>query len=58
MLGILQKNRLQINIKKCKFHVEKVLYLSIIVDKHSIKIDPAKVAIIKKWARPGNIKDI
>ena len=29
-----------------------------IIDKHGIKIDPEKVAAIKEWARPKNIKDI
>ena len=46
------------NIKKYKFYIKEVLYLDIIINKHSIKIDPEKVATIKKWARPKNIKNI
>ena len=46
------------NIEKCEFHVKKILYLGIIVGRYNIKIDPAKVAIIKEWAKPENIKDM
>ena len=58
VLRILQENRLQINIEKYKFQVKEILYLGIIIGKYNIKIDPAKVIIIKKWARPENIKNI
>ena len=48
---ILQKLReagLHINIDKCEFHIEEVLYLGMIVGRHGIKIDPMKVAAVKK----------
>ena len=35
-----------------------MLYLGIIIGKHGIKIDPEKVAAIKEWARPENMKDV
>ena len=46
------------DIKKCEFYIKEILYLRIIIGRHGIKIDPAKVAAIKKWAKPENIKDI
>ena len=46
------------DIKKCEFHIEEVLYLEIIIGRYSIKINPIKVIIIKEWAKPENIKDI
>ena len=46
------------DIKKYKFYIEEILYLKIIISRYSIKINPAKVIIIKKWAKPENIKDI
>ena len=58
ILNILRKNSLQMNIKKYEFHIEEVLYLGIIIGRHSIKIDPAKVITIKKWAKQENIKDV
>ena len=36
------------DIKKCEFYVKEVLYLSINVGKHGVKIDPAKVAAVKE----------
>ena len=58
ILDILYKNGLQVDIKKCEFHMEEVLYLGIIISRHSIKINPTKVITIKEWAKPENIKDI
>ena len=58
VLGKLQENKLQVNIKKYKFYIKEVLYLGIIIGKHNIKIDSAKIAAIKKWIRLENIKDI
>jgi hypothetical protein len=37
---------LQYNIKKCKFHVTKVMYLGLIISHNRIKMDPEKVAAI------------
>ena len=58
ILRILRENGLQVDIKKCEFHVKEVLYLSIIIGKHSIKINPVKVAAVKEWAKPERVKDI
>ena len=58
---VLEKLRtagLQVDIEKCDFHVEEVLYLGMIVGKHGIKMDPAKVAAVKEWVRPENVKDV
>ena len=46
------------DIKKCEFYVKEVLYLGIIIGKHGIKIDPAKVAAVKEWAKPESVKDV
>ena len=46
------------DIKKCEFYVKEVLYLRIIIGKHGIKIDPAKVATIEEWAKPESVKDV
>ena len=58
VLGKLRENGLQIDIEKCKFYIKEVLYLGMIIGKHGIKMDPAKVAAIKEWARPENVKDV
>ena len=58
VLGILRENGLQVDIKKYEFHVKEVLYLRIIISRHGIKMNPAKVAAVKDWARPENVKDV
>ena len=46
------------DIKKCEFHIKEILYLGMIIGRYGIKIDPAKVIIVKEWAKPESIKDI
>ena len=54
----LREAGLQVDIEKCEFHVEEVLYLGIIVGKYDIKMDPAKVAAVCEWTRPQTVKDV
>ena len=49
---------LQCNIKKCKFHATKVMYLGLIISYNRIKMDPEKVAVIINQESPINIQDI
>ena len=46
VLKRLQDTGLQYNIKKCKFHITKVMYLSLIISYNEIKMDFKKVTII------------
>ena len=46
---------LQYNIKKCKFHITKVIYLGLIIFYNRIKMDFKKVAVIINWESPINI---
>ena len=48
ILDILRENGLQVDIKKCEFYIKEVLYLRIIIGRHSIKIDPAKITAVKE----------
>ena len=55
VLKCLQDAGLQYNIKKCKFYVTKVMYLSLIISRNGIKMDPKKVTVIINWESPINI---
>ena len=46
VLKCLQDAGLQYNIKKYKFYITKVMYLSLIISHNKIKMDFKKVAII------------
>ena len=48
ILRILRENSLQIDIKKYKFYIEEILYLGIIIERYSIKIDSVKITTIKE----------
>ena len=49
---------LQIDIRKCEFHVQSVKFLGMVVTTHGIKMDPSKLDVIKNWPVPCNMKDI
>ena len=46
VLKRLQDVNLQCNIKKYKFYITEVMYLSLIISYNKIKIDPKKIAAI------------
>ena len=58
VLAKLQEFSIQADINKCKFHVTETKYLSLIISKDGIKIDPAKVKTIKNWSTLRRVKDI
>ena len=58
MLAKLCKFGIQADINKYKFYITKTKYLSLIISKNSIKIDPAKVEAIKNWSIPKRVKDV
>lgn len=49
---------LQIDVDKCEFHVQQTKYLGLIITTDGIQMDPAKVAAMKDWESPKNIKDV
>ena len=47
VLKRLHNTSLQINLKKCKFHVTRTKYLGFIISTNSIKVDPNKISVVK-----------
>ena len=43
---------------KCKFHVTKTKYLGLVISKHGIKMDLAKIEANKNWSIPKHVKDV
>ncbi len=58
MLEALRKADLQVDIFKCEFHVEEVLYLELIVGKNRVHMNSVKVAAICKWETLKSVKDV
>ena len=49
---------LQLDIEKCEFFVTETTYLGLIISDNGIRMDPQKVAAIKEWLSPKNVRDI
>jgi len=58
VLVALQEAGLQLDIDKCEFHQEQVLYLGLIISREGIKMDPTKIQAILDWEEPKNVRDV
>ena len=46
VLNTLQQHKLYVNLDKCSFHMERILYLGYIMDEHGVHVDPTKILSI------------
>ena len=58
VLSILEANDLFLNPEKCHFQKREVEYLSIVVGKGQVKMDPIKVQGITDWPIPTTVKEL
>ena len=58
VLEKLQAAGLQVDIEKCEFEQEEVHYLGMILGRHGIRTDPAKVEAILQWPDLRSQKDV
>ena len=58
VLEALRAAGLQLDIEKCEFFVTETTYLGLIISDKGIQMDPQKVAAIKEWLSPKNVRDI
>ena len=56
MLNKFCKIDLQVNIKKCKFNVEAIAFLNVIVSKSNLRMNSKKIKIIVNWIILINLK--
>ena len=49
---------LYVDIDKCRFAVQKVRYLGLIITTDGIEMDPAKVKAIEDWQLPTNLREL
>ncbi|GJR69434.1 reverse mRNAase [Tanacetum coccineum] len=55
VLIALSQNKLYINLNKCNFLADKLLFLGFIITSHGIRADEEKVRTIKEWPKPQGI---
>lgn len=58
VLNRLKEYGLKLSIEKCKFFQTSVRYLGHIVSQHGVETDPEKVAALKTWPSPKNLKEL
>ncbi len=55
ILNRLQEADLQINIDKCKFHVQKIIFLELLISIEELKINSRKMQAIVDWSTFNNL---
>ena len=58
VLAVLQANELYINLKKCSFLTDKLLFLGYVVSVDEIHVDENKVRIAREWPTPKTVSDV
>ena len=58
VLCILAENDLYLKPQKCQFKATEVKYLSVIISKDRITMDPIKVNGVKHWKRPTTLQEL
>ena len=58
VLGVLRKEKLYANLKKCSFCMDKVVFLGYVVSAKGIEVDEEKVKAIKEWPTPKSITEV
>ncbi|GJZ71968.1 putative reverse transcriptase domain-containing protein [Tanacetum coccineum] len=52
MNRLLKKERLYANFSKCNFWLDLVQFISHMIDRNGVHVDPAKIEAIRNWAAP------
>jgi hypothetical protein len=55
VLDVLRDNKLYLNLKKCTFLKDKLLFLEFIVGAEGIQVDEEKVQAIQEWSMPTTV---
>lgn len=58
VLALLRKEELHLNLAKCEFDQDQVVFCGHMVTAEGIRMDPEKAKAIKEWQPPNNIKEI
>ncbi|MCO5548490.1 hypothetical protein L7F22_001950 [Adiantum nelumboides] len=54
----LRDNKIYVNQKKSEFFLQEIQYLGHIISKNGIRMDPAKLEVIKDWLNPRNLHEV
>uniref|UniRef100_A0A2N9FXS7 CCHC-type domain-containing protein n=1 Tax=Fagus sylvatica TaxID=28930 RepID=A0A2N9FXS7_FAGSY len=57
VLAVLRKEKLNANLKKCSFYLDKVVFLGYVVSAKGIAVDEEKVKAVKEWPTTKSITE-
>ena len=58
MLNILRQHQLYTKFSKCEFWLSEVMFLSHLISREDIRVDPAKVEVVNNWERSKTVTEI
>lgn len=58
VLLALRENKFYINLKKCSFLTDHLLFLGLIIRKNGIQVDDTKVRVIQGWPTPNIVHEL
>ncbi|CAL8120747.1 unnamed protein product [Prunus armeniaca] len=58
VLDVLTENKLYVNLKKCTFCTNKLLFLGFVVGENGIQVDDEKIKAILDWPAPNTVSEV
>ncbi|CAL1390463.1 unnamed protein product [Linum trigynum] len=58
VLQVLHENKLYVNLKKCTFYTDQLLFLGFVVGEHGVQVDEDKVHAIRSWPAPTTVSEV
>ena len=58
VLDVLRRHGLFANLKKCRFHKDKVRFLGYIVSAQGVRMEDERIEAVKNWPEPTSVRDI
>ena len=55
VLQMLRDNQLYDKLSHCEFWLEEMAFLSLMILKKGVSVDPAKIEVVSKWESPKNV---
>ena len=58
ILDVLRKHQMYVNLKKCRFLQESLVFLCFVISAREVKMDSEKVRAILEWPSPRSITEV
>ena len=58
VLGVLEKSKLYVNLKKYNFMTKKLLFLRFVISGDGIQVDEEKIEAIREWPTPKTVTEV